>query len=67
MIRKDVKEMIRIEREYEGRDSEGEVWDPDGMHRMDDKVIFGSSSENDIDEEVWARHQNMSTKGSIND
>jgi hypothetical protein len=67
MIRKDVKEMIRIEREHEGRDSDGEVWDPDGAHRMDDKVIFGSSSEEDIGQEVRSRYKNQSTGDSVTD
>lgn len=55
MIRKDVKTMIRKERERDGIYSEGEYYDPNGEYRMDDKIIYGSSSENDIDQEVNER------------
>lgn len=56
MIRKDVKVIIRKEREADGIYSEDEYYDPRGEYRMDDKIIYGSSSENDIDEEVWHRN-----------
>lgn len=49
MIRKDVKRMIRKERKQQGIYSDGEYYDPYNMHYLDDKVIYGSSSENDID------------------
>jgi len=55
MIRKDVKVMIRKERERLNIYSEDEYYDPRGEYRMDDRIIYGSSSENDIDEEVWAK------------
>jgi hypothetical protein len=59
MIRKDVKVMIRKERVEDGIYSEGEEYDPYGDYRMDDRIIYGSDSENDIDEEVFAKHEDL--------
>jgi hypothetical protein len=64
MIRKDAKDMIRIEREQDGIYSDDETADPYGWHRMDTKVIYGSSSEDDIDREVHARWTADSTSES---
>ena len=55
MIRHDVKEMVRIERRENGEQSEGE-WDPwDEDNRMEDKLIYGSSSEDEVIDEVMQR------------
>ena len=55
IIRKDVKEIIRLERRENGEKSEDE-WDPwDEEARMDDKVIYGSSSDEDIVNEIVER------------
>ena len=56
MIRHDVKEMVRIERRENGEQSDGE-WDPwDDDNIMEDKLIYGSDSEEEIIDEVRERY-----------
>jgi hypothetical protein len=59
IIRKDIKELIKMERmaEYKGETTDSDLAsDEESMNRrIEDKVMFGSDSDRDIDEMVMAK------------
>lgn len=61
LIRKDIKEVIKMERmaEYKGETTDSELAsDEENMNRrIEDKVMFGSDSDRDIDEYVISKHR----------
>jgi len=69
MIRKDIRELIKMERmaEYKGETTDSDMDSDDANidRRMEDKVMFGSDSEKDIDEFVINKFKQQIADGDI--
>jgi hypothetical protein len=69
LIRKDIREMIKMERmaEYKGEttDSEFDSGEENMDRRIEDKVMFGSDSDKDIDEYVLSKLKGQIERGEV--
>jgi len=69
LIRKDIRDVIKMERmaEYKGETTDSDLESDEGNmdRKIEDKVMFGSDSEKDIDEFVINKFKQQIAKGEI--